>query len=483
MDLHSGSIRGLRYRQFRNLLLMQLESKKEVMRKLIVLKSTLSGIAIFLFLISPVRAQYMIDQHWGVLADMAEYDFETRDGILTARWEIFNEALILTDWTQNSKIVGRFVLNPSTGELVGEGGTFGRIHLESRTSGDLIVRGSMQRFIWRDAFGKLFRAVRPGDIETIVPLGPTVAKVRTAARLVSSGKIRPVTPDFRRKGSASSSANEVASRPVIAIQQTLTTTSQPPPAKVAKPKSSKQPTPTLIQVVSRPPGIEPRIALIIGNSRYGSNLGALENPGNDARLIAGVLEALGFDVELLIDGNQKAMKRAISRLGERLGKAGSGSTGLFYFAGHGMQSRGQNYLIPVGAAIEREADIYFEAVAADTVLSQMEDARAATNIVILDACRNTPILRSFRSGLRGLARMEAPNGSFISYSTAPGSVAYDGDGRYSPFADALSKELNTEGQPIEITFRNVRKSVLSSTDGKQTPWDSSSLTDTFLFNP
>jgi uncharacterized caspase-like protein len=210
-------------------------------------------------------------------------------------------------------------------------------------------------------------------------------------------------------------------------------------------------------------------------------LGPLANPSNDAQLIAARLRLTGFDVELVLDADQKAMKRAISRLGERMAAGGRGATGLFYYAGHGMQSRGTNYLIPVGASIQREADVDLEAVAADTVLAQMEDAGAATNILILDACRNTPLHRRFRSATRGLARMEAPNGSFISYSTAPGGVAVDGDGGNSPFALALSTELTRPGQPIEIAFRNVRRSVLTATNGEQTPWDSSSLIDSFVF--
>ncbi len=227
----------------------------------------------------------------------------------------------------------------------------------------------------------------------------------------------------------------------------------------------------------------PRVALVIGNATYGVRLGSLANPGNDAQLIAAGLRAVGFQVELVLNANQRSMKQAISRLGQRLTAAGRGSTGLFYYAGHGIQSRGVNYLIPVGAAIAREADVDLEAVTADTVLSQMEGAGASTNIVILDACRNSPVASSFRGGTRGLARMEAPNGSFLSYSTAPGSVAQDGNGRNSPFAQALAAELQQSGQPIEITFRNVRRSVLTATGGQQTPWDSSSLVDSFVFKP
>ena len=161
--------------------------------------------------------------------------------------------------------------------------------------------------------------------------------------------------------------------------------------------------------------------------------------------------------------------------------AGSGATGLFFFAGHGVQSRGINYLIPSGAAIRREADLELEAVPADNVLLQMQEAGVSTNIVILDACRNMPLTRSFRNGARGLAQMEAPNGSFIAYSTAPGAVAADGEGANSPFAAALVREIARPGQPIEAVFRNVRRSVLRVTEGEQTPWDSSSLVDPFYF--
>lgn len=432
------------------------------------------------FFAVPASSQITVDTRWGVLHDMAERDFETSDGVLTVRWEVFNEALVLTDWMQSAERISRFYLDPMSGELTVESKFLGRMTLAAESGGDLAVSGGGQKFLWREDAGRFFRFDGSSQAQTIVPLGPTVSKVRRVAKLISTGKVKPVSPDFRQQSSNPLAVNMEA-RPAPYKLPSVQKPVEQPPAQKVSPVAASDFAKTALQVVVRTNVIEPRIALIIGNSRYGNNLGALPNPNNDARLIAGVLRSLGFDVELLIDGNQKAMKRAISNLGQRLEQAGRGSTGLFYFAGHGMQSRGQNFLIPIGAAIEREADLELEAVAADTVLSQMVDARATTNILILDACRNTPILRSFRSGERGLARMQAPNGSFISYSTAPGSVAYDGDGRYSPFADALSKELITSGQPIEATFRKVRKSVLTSTDGRQTPWDASSLTDTFLF--
>lgn len=228
--------------------------------------------------------------------------------------------------------------------------------------------------------------------------------------------------------------------------------------------------------------IGPRLGLIIGNSNYTGSIGSLPNPINDAQLLARTLEKVGFQVEVIIDADQKSMKRAISRLGGRMQKAGKGATGLFFFAGHGIQSRGTNYLIPLNAPIEREADLELEAVAANTVLRQMEEAGNSTNLIILDACRNMPLARAFRSGARGLARMDAPNGSFIAYSTAPGSVAADGDGANSPFAEALSRQILVPNQPVETTFREVRRDVYRSTEGLQVPWDSSSLIETFHFS-
>lgn len=231
-----------------------------------------------------------------------------------------------------------------------------------------------------------------------------------------------------------------------------------------------------------PAAAEPRIALVIANADYDGSLAPLENPVNDGKLIAKKLKSVGFKVTLLTDAGQKEMKRAIKNFGEALGAAGPSATGLFYFAGHGLQVDGVNYLVPVSAAIDKEADVDLEAVAAESVLSQMEFAGAATNVVILDACRNNPLSRGFRSATRGLARMDAPNGSFVAYSTAPGDVAADGSGKNSPFALALATEMVKPGQAIEETFRNVRAQVMTATGQQQVPWDSSSMVSPFYFS-
>jgi carboxyl-terminal processing protease len=227
---------------------------------------------------------------------------------------------------------------------------------------------------------------------------------------------------------------------------------------------------------------EPRVALVIGNASYGGDIGNLANPVNDAKLIAKTLRALGFDVIEVENADQNAMKRAIVDFGNKLGDAGSEATGLFYYAGHGLQVQGENFLIPVKAHIDRESDVDVEAVPADLVLKQMDYAQSAVNIVILDACRNNPLTRGWRSTVKGLAEPERkPHGSFIAYSTAPGEVAADGKGGNSPYAKALAETIVEPGQGIEEIFRDVRAKVLAATNKEQTPWDSSSLTAPFYF--
>lgn len=225
----------------------------------------------------------------------------------------------------------------------------------------------------------------------------------------------------------------------------------------------------------------PRIALVIGNEAYVGSMGALANPVNDAVLIGATLRRLGFEVEILTDASQREMREAAKRLGDRLLAAGENATGLFYYAGHGVQSQGVNYLIPVSSTVDAESDLELEAVSADAILAQMEEAYVSTRIVILDACRNMPLRRRTRDGTRGLARMETPNGSFLAYSTSPGNTAADGGGIHSPFAEALAEQMLVPNRPIEVTFREVRRRVVELTNGNQVPWDSSSLLETFSF--
>jgi len=220
---------------------------------------------------------------------------------------------------------------------------------------------------------------------------------------------------------------------------------------------------------------ENRVALIIGNGAYPS-VGNLANPPNDAKLMAKTLRQVGFEVIERINANQKTMKRAIKEFGNKLEAAGKDSVGLFYYAGHGVQVGGTNYLIPVRVDIEDEADVSIEAVSADDVQVQMAYAGSRLNIIIMDACRNNPFKRGFRAASRGLAKMDATKGTLIAYATSPGDVAADGKGENSPYTQALAKALLSPGLTVERMFKKVRNDVVAATNSKQVPWESSSLT-------
>ncbi len=224
-------------------------------------------------------------------------------------------------------------------------------------------------------------------------------------------------------------------------------------------------------------GKERRIALIIGNAHYKSS--PLRNPVNDAADMARVLKGLGFDVMLRTDAGQKEMENAIREFGNKLRRGG---VGLFYFSGHGMQVNGVNYLIPVNEDIQAEDEVKYNAVDANLVLSKMESAGNAMNIMILDACRDNPFARSFRSSTRGLVQIDAPQGSLIVYATSPGKMAADGKGRNGIFTKYLLKMISEMNLEIRQLIQEVRKAVVDETRGNQTPWESSSLMSNFYFS-
>lgn len=227
---------------------------------------------------------------------------------------------------------------------------------------------------------------------------------------------------------------------------------------------------------------EPRIALIVGNGSY-SSVTPLDNTVPDAMLMADTLIEQGFTVTTLTDVDQAALNQGISQFGRDLRAAGKDATGLFYYAGHAVQSFGSNYLLPTDAILTDAADLSLVGVQADAVLRQMRSARNKTNIVILDACRNNPFAEIRDLNDNGLAEMNAPTGTFLSYSTAPGAVALDGLDGNSPFTRALARQIPEPGVPIEKVFKKVRVEVIDATNGQQTPWDTSSLTGEFLFEP
>jgi uncharacterized caspase-like protein len=222
-----------------------------------------------------------------------------------------------------------------------------------------------------------------------------------------------------------------------------------------------------------------RLALVIGNGRYKDS--PLINPPNDARAMAAVLTDLGFKVTKLEDATLKQMNVAVRDFGDTLRK--NGGVGLFFYAGHGIQIRGRNYLVPVDADIQREDEVPFAAFDANAVLDKMESAGNGTNIIILDACRNNPFARSFRSSSTGLAQMDAPVGTYISFATAPGRVASDGSGANGLYTQHIISSIRQPGLKIEDVFKRARVGVMSDSNGQQVPWDNSSLTGDFFFIP
>lgn len=235
-----------------------------------------------------------------------------------------------------------------------------------------------------------------------------------------------------------------------------------------------------------------RVALVIGNGAYG-DLGALPNPPNDAADMAAALGKLGFEVIPVVDGDIDALHSALRRFGR---SAVGAEVALFYYAGHGITLNGENYLVPVGANVEIEPDLAYEALSLDEVRRQLEFSEAPLKMVILDACRNNPLSRSLQRNSaelgrsldteEGLARMEvAPaSGMLIAYATAPGSVALDGrDERNSPFTAALLDHIATPEIDARVMFGRVRSEVVEKTRAFQTPWVEDGMLGEFEFNP
>lgn len=235
------------------------------------------------------------------------------------------------------------------------------------------------------------------------------------------------------------------------------------------------------QLLRTRPGSETagkRTALVIGNGAY-TKSPPLKNPPNDASEMAATLKALGFDVTSGVNVNQHDMKILIRAFGQKLRAGGSG---LFYYAGHGVQSKGRNYLVPVDADIQSEAEVEDAGVDVSLVLNYMDDAQNGLNIVILDACRNNPFARSFRSASNGLAQVDAPTGTLIAYATAPGRVAMDGDGQNGLYTSELLKAMRVPGLSATEMFMRVRAEVMKQTGSKQVPWEASSLVGAFYFS-
>jgi hypothetical protein len=222
-----------------------------------------------------------------------------------------------------------------------------------------------------------------------------------------------------------------------------------------------------------------RIALVVGNSGYLAGA-KLQNPENDARAMTEKLTGLGFDVIARIDASQNELRAAVAQFGNSI-QSQDLEVALFYYAGHGMQISGRNYLLPVDISPQTETELKVLAVSADDILDQMaspDENSQRTNIMILDACRDNPLSRSWTrsSGSKGLASMSAPSGTLITFSTKPGFTALDGEGKNSPYTSELLKALDVPGLRLEDIFRTVRVRVMELTNRQQIPMENSLLT-------
>ncbi len=230
-----------------------------------------------------------------------------------------------------------------------------------------------------------------------------------------------------------------------------------------------------------------RVALVVGNSAY-QHAAPLKNPVNDAEAVAETLERLDFEIVKGVDLSHRDFAKTISAFAAKLSKGVD--VALFFYGGHGLQLNGKNYLVPVDAELGSETSLEFEAIRLQTILSLMERSQT-TNLVFLDACRDNPLARNLARTMgtrsaslgRGLARVETGVGTLIAYSTQPGNVALDGEGVHSPFAKAFLKHAEAPGIEIEGLMRKVRQDVIDETNGAQVPWNHSSLTRKFVFNP
>jgi uncharacterized caspase-like protein len=224
-----------------------------------------------------------------------------------------------------------------------------------------------------------------------------------------------------------------------------------------------------------------RVALVVGNSAY-INQTPLLNPSRDAAAVANLLRKFGFEVQEVHNASRTRLGDAIVEHAKRLRQPTTVAS-VFFYAGHGMQVREHNYLIPIDAEIRDEEAVQFHAVDVKSLLDAIPKQRNRVNVMILDACRDNPFERRVRGSSRGLAPIDAATGTLIAYATQPGAVAADGDGVNSPYTEALLRVLPEPCLKIEEIFKKVRAYVLERTSERQEPWESSSLVGDLIINP
>ena len=224
----------------------------------------------------------------------------------------------------------------------------------------------------------------------------------------------------------------------------------------------------------------PKLALVVGNGGY-KEAPELKNAVNDARSVSAVLRELKFNVTEVINADRRRMQAIMRSYTETV--AASQGVGLFYFAGHGLQLAWRNYLLPVDAAIDKPDDLKTQGVEVDGLMRQLGKAANPMNLIVLDACRENPFAKDFRSRARGLSQMDAPLNTLLAYATSPGNVASDGEGTNGLYTEHLLREIQTPEAKVEDVFKRVRLGVRLKSNGAQIPWESTSLEEDFWFRP
>lgn len=220
------------------------------------------------------------------------------------------------------------------------------------------------------------------------------------------------------------------------------------------------------------------VALVIGNGSYAE--APLDNPVNDSKLVARALRDFGFFVVERQNLSQNELRQAVREFGDALQRGGSA---VFYYAGHGIQHKGRNFLIPVSADIRHEDEIEDQGVDVNLVLAKMDSAKSRINLVILDACRNNPFTKAFSANAAGLAPIDAPSNTLVAFATAPGQVAEDGSGGNGLYTRHLVENMRQPGISIEDVFKRTRVAVRTESEGRQVPWENTSLEENFAFLP
>lgn len=318
----------------------------------------------------------------------------------------------------------------------------------------------------RQEFGSAIQAALQGDDERACRAFRSLAEVESAEPAVAfnaatceeaEGRLEPALRLYRN-GQAAPGAAEAIDR-VSALLGS----------------SSKQAAP--VAAVTADATGERRVALVVGNAAYGRS--PLRNAVNDARDISRALADTGFEVIRVENATLEALNRGLDQFTSRL--AATRGVGLLFYAGHGIQVDGENYLIPVDSDLRAEKDVQYRALNLGQVLAKIEQAHNRLNLILLDACRDNPFARTARGGRRGLASIDAPKGTLIAYSTSPGKTADDGEGRNGLYTRYLLREMRVPGLRIEDMFKRVRTAVASASRDQQVPWESSSLTGDFYF--